>query len=308
MKTAIYDKNGQKIAGDKTLPEKLEQRIVSAQLPLVEDGCLFSRESDGSISLINAEKGFWGLYEDKGENKRITKAEFIKRLLLGNYGSDIKDLCHKHSFLFDEPRRIFVAELSDDISEYISVMEEVLADNDVTVLGLDKRTMAVVCAEDDNDVEQTSKAISATFTELGIDHNIGISCIAENVSEMANAFEQAVMAIRAGKMLSYSGGIWQYSFVLPELIISMLSEDKLSQIKEKAKKITAGLDDETIELAQEFFKHNLNISETARYCYLHRNTLIYRLDRIWKETGFNLRNFDEAVAFRLYVAANKILK
>lgn len=308
MKTAIYDKNGRKIAGDNTLPEKLEERIVSAQLPLVEDGCLFSRESDGSISLINAEEGFWGLYEDKGENKRITKAEFIKRLLLGNYGSDIKDLCHKHSFLFDEPRRIFVAELSDDISEYIPVMEEVLEDNDVTVLGLDKRTMAVVCAEDDNDVEQTSKAISATFTELGIDHNIGISCIAENVSEMANAFEQAVMAIRAGKMLSYSGGIWQYSFVLPELIVSMLSEEKLAQIKEKAKKITAGLDDETIDLAQEFFKHNLNISETARYCYLHRNTLIYRLDRIWKETGFNLRNFDEAVAFRLYVAANKILK
>ena len=46
MKTAIYDKNGQKIAGDKALPEKLEERIVSAQLPLVEDGCLFSREVD----------------------------------------------------------------------------------------------------------------------------------------------------------------------------------------------------------------------------------------------------------------------
>ena len=88
----------------------------------------------------------------------------------------------------------------------------------------------------------------------------------------------------------------------------MLEEEKLEQIKSKAKKVLAGLDDETIELAQEFFKHNLNISETARYCYLHRNTLIYRLDRIWKETGFNLRNFDEAVAFRLFIAANKILK
>lgn len=308
MKTAIYDKNGIKLAGDNSLPTQLEARIISASLPLVENGCLFSRESDGSISLINAEEGFFGLYEDKGDSKRITKAEFIKRLLLGNYGSDIKDLCHKHAFSFDEPRRIFVAELTDDISEYIPVMEEVLADNDVIVLALDKRTMAVVCAEDDSEATQTSAAISATFTELGIDHNIGVSCIAENVSEMSNAFEQAVLAIRAGKMLSYSGGIWYYSFVLPELIVSMLGEEELDKIKQKAKKITSGLDDETIELAQEFFKHNLNISETARYCYLHRNTLIYRLDRIWKETGFNLRNFDEAVAFRLYIAANKILK
>ena len=68
------------------------------------------------------------------------------------------------------------------------------------------------------------------------------------------------------------------------------------------------LDSETIEIAQEFFKHNLNISETAKYCYLHRNTLIYKLDKIQKETGFNMRNFNEAVALRIYIAANKVLK
>ena len=91
-------------------------------------------------------------------------------------------------------------------------------------------------------------------------------------------------------------------------MISGLPREGQEELKKKAEEIGRALDGETIELAQEFFRHNLNISETARYCYLHRNTLIYRLDRIQKETGFNMRNFDEAVALRIYIAANKLLQ
>ncbi len=309
MKTAIYSNLGVKIAGDENLTAELPKHILNADLPVLENGCLYSRLTDGNISLICAdEKALKGFLDKKEPSTRITKNEFIKNLLFGTAGSEIKNLCIKYGFLFDVVRRVFVAELNDDISGYIAELEEIFGDNNIVVVGLDSHRIAVICSVEDNNVEELSGAIGATFAELNTDYNIGVSCICENVLSLAEGFEQALCAIRIGKKLSYSGGIWFFSNILPEFIISALPQNAINELKEKAEQVKRSLDNETIELAQEFFKHNLNISETARYCYLHRNTLIYRLDRIQKETGFNLRNFDEAVALRIYIAANKILR
>lgn len=309
MKTAIYDKTGLKIAGDETLFDKLPVHILSEDLPLIENGGLYSRLSDGSISLIYAdEKALESFVEKKSENRRLTKNEFIKNLLFGIAETNIKTLCAKYAFLYDDVRRVFVAELNADISGYIAPLEEMFDNDSIIVCGLDGHRIAVICLECDIKAEEMADAISATFAELNTDYNIGVSCIVDNASQLSLAFEQALSAIRLGKKLSYSGGVWFFSNILPELIISELPGDAVGGLKEKAEQVRKTLDSETIEIAQEFFKHNLNISETAKYCYLHRNTLIYKLDKIQKETGFNMRNFNEAVALRIYIAANKVLK
>lgn len=309
MKTAIYDKTGLKIAGDETLIDRLPAHILNEDLPLIENGGLYSRLSDGSISLIYAdEKALESFVEKKSENKRLTKNEFIKNLLFGIAGTDIKSLCAKYAFLYDDVRRVFVAELNEDISGFIAPLEEMFDNDSIIVIGLDGHRIAVICLECDTDAEEMADAISATFAELNTDYNIGVSCICDNASQLSFAFEQALSAIRLGKKLSYSGGVWFFSNILPELIISELPGEAVEGLKEKAEQVRKTLDTETIEIAQEFFKHNLNISETAKYCYLHRNTLIYKLDKIQKETGFNMRNFNEAVALRIYIAANKVLK
>ena len=67
-------------------------------------------------------------------------------------------------------------------------------------------------------------------------------------------------------------------------------------------------DPELMNTAEEFLKNSLNISETSRSMYMHRNTLIYRLDKIEKATGLNLRHFNDAVAFRLLTVLNKLVK
>ncbi len=309
MKTAIYDKNGIKIAGDHTLFSRLPAHILHAELPLIENGCLFSLLSDGNISVISAEeKALAGFAEPEKESRRFSRAEFVKTLLFGTAGNEIKELCRKYAFAYEQARRVFVSELHEDISSYIGTFEEMFDDADVFVIGLDGHRIAVICAEEENEVQEMAGAISATFAELTTDFNMGISCICDCAAELSNAFEQALSAIRVGKKISYNGGVWYFSNILPELVISGLPREGQEELRKKAEEISRVLDGETIELAQEFFRHNLNISETARYCYLHRNTLIYRLDRIQKETGFNMRNFDEAVALRIYIAANKLLK
>lgn len=309
MKTAIYDKNGIKIAGDSSLIEQLPNHILNEDLPLIENGGLYSRLSDGSISLIYAdEKALIGFVEKKNENKRLTKNEFIKNMLFGMVGTDIKNLCNKYAFSFDEARRVLVAELNEDISGFISPLEEIFDDEAITVIGLDGHRIAVICLENDTDIEEMADAMAATFTDLNTDFNIGVSGICTDANELFVAFEQALSAIRLGKKLSFSGGVWFFGDLMPEQIISELPLDAVAGLKEKAEQVCKTLDAESIEIAQEFFKHNLNISETAKHCYFHRNSLTNKLDKIQKETGYNMRSFNEAVALRFYIAANKVLK
>ncbi len=308
MKTAIYDKNGKKIAGDMALSEALPSHILKSELPIVESGKLYTSLTDGNISVICADEKILQGFIEKKDSKRISKNEFLKNLLFGVESTDIMSLSSRYGVIFDDARRVFVAEVSADVSEYISPLEELFEEENIFVVGLDFNRVAVICVEGDNDAEEMADAISATFQELNADCYIGVSCIADNASVLSSAFEQALCAIRLGKKLSYSGGVWFFSDILPELIVSQLPKEALSQLKEKAYEVKRSLDSENVEIAMEFFKHNLNISETAKCCYLHRNTLIHRLDKIQKETGFNMRNFHDAVALRIYIAANKVLK
>ena len=68
------------------------------------------------------------------------------------------------------------------------------------------------------------------------------------------------------------------------------------------------LDSETIYTIQKFFENNLNVSETSRKLFVHRNTLVYRLDKIKKLTGLDLREFDDAIIFKVAMMVNKYLK
>ena len=67
------------------------------------------------------------------------------------------------------------------------------------------------------------------------------------------------------------------------------------------------LDQETIITIQKFFENSLNVSETARKLYVHRNTLVYRLDKIYKLTGLDLRLFDDAIVFKVAMMVKKYL-
>ena len=66
-------------------------------------------------------------------------------------------------------------------------------------------------------------------------------------------------------------------------------------------------DDETLATVNKFFENNLNVSETSRQLYIHRNTLVYRLDKLQKMTGLDLRNFDDAIIFKITLMVSKYM-
>ena len=73
-------------------------------------------------------------------------------------------------------------------------------------------------------------------------------------------------------------------------------------------KLPDQLDEETLVTIQKFFENSLNVSETARQLYIHRNTLVYRIEKLQKETGLDIRNFDEALTFKIALMVVRYLK
>lgn len=297
----MYDKYGKLIVGDDIFFGEIPQKYLTVEMPYSENGKTFLRAGDGSINVIEDCD-----IADKGADECKTKEDAFKKLLTES--GNARELCKKYGISYSENRRVIAAETHGDVSSYINILVSSFDGNGIFTVPLSKYRIAVVCSEENISSTELASALSATFADMNTDHYIGIGSLCENASELRLSFEQALSAIEVGKKLSYTGGIWSFADVLPEVIVSKLPQNAIESIKTGAMHLMHTVDSENIELAEAFFKNNLNISETARNFYLHRNTLIYRLDKIYRETGFDLRKFDEAVAFRLCIAVNRITK
>ena len=135
---------------------------------------------------------------------------------------------------------------------------------------------------------------------------IGISTLVERVQDLSQAYRESRIALEVGKVfdtekdiISYDNlGIGRLIYQLPTTLCELFLDEVF-----KKESINV-LDSDTI---QKFFENNLNVSETSRKLFVHRNTLVYRLDKIKKLTGLDLREFDDAIIFKVAMMVNKYL-
>ena len=146
-------------------------------------------------------------------------------------------------------------------------------------------------------------------SELSMSTVIGIGTPARHLRELADRYKEALISIDIGKVfdpdktiISYESlGIGRLIYKLP----TTLCEIFLSEVF-KRNPIEA-LDHETLQTIDKFFENSLNVSETSRKLFVHRNTLVYRLDKIKKITGLDLREFDHAIIFKVALMVKKYL-
>ena len=146
-------------------------------------------------------------------------------------------------------------------------------------------------------------------TELYIKAVIGIGSISRHLRELAERYKEAQVAIEVGKVfeddkmiIHYDNlGIGRIIYQLPNTLCEMF----LSEIFKKSP--IDSLDQETLDTINRFFENNLNVSETSRKLFVHRNTLVYRLEKIKKLTGLDLREFDDAIVFKVALMVRKYL-
>ena len=286
---------------------------LSAQL----DYAVFVRGEDDQARLIcsmaavalNSAKAY---YEEKHD-----KTTFVKNIISDNVlPGDIYTRAKELHFLSEQPRAVFlIRQVESAEPSAIDVLYRMFPDRQVDfVLSISEGEMALIKqvneGVDGKELQKLAKKIEeAMFSELNLTVVIGIGTVVNHIRELARAYKEAGVAIEVGKVfdtektiINYENlGIGRLIYQLPTTLCEMFLQEVF-----KKNPIDA-LDQETLFTINKFFENNLNVSETARKLFVHRNTLVYRLEKIKRLTGLDLREFDDAITFKVALMVKKYL-
>ncbi len=261
-----------------------------------------------AINVTNARN----YYEEKFDKGNFFKNIITDNILPGDISLKAKEL----HIPFDVYRAVFLIK-SDKLKDIQShEVIQSLFPNKVKdfVIALSEENTVLIkeikAADDYREMDKTAKAIIDTLnTELMIKAQIGIGTIVDSVRDIGRSFKEAQTALQIGSIfendkaiINYNNlGIGRLIYQLPTTLCKLFLKEVFREGSFEA------LDQETLFTIQKFFENNLNVSETSRQLYVHRNTLVYRLDKIQKITGLDLRNFDDAIIFKVAMLVKKYL-
>ncbi len=250
--------------------------------------------------------------------ERFDKDNFIKNLILDNLLLvDIYNRAKKLHIETEARRVIFIIE-----TEYEK--DSTALDNVRTVLGskakdfvtaVDEKNIIVVKELEPTDGHMELERTASHFYELLKNNGeedvlIAYGTVVNDIKEVSKSYKEAKMALDVGKIffgekkvIAYSTlGIGRLIYQLPIPLCKMF----IREIFEG--KSPDDFDEETLTTINKFFENNLNVSETSRQLYIHRNTLVYRLDKLQKSTGLDLRVFEDAITFKIALMVVKYMK
>lgn len=145
--------------------------------------------------------------------------------------------------------------------------------------------------------EHAKSIQDSIMTNLFLECTIFYSDIIKGTESLISEYTKAKECILLKKRFSVNESILCYNKILFEKIIYHISPDLKYNLSKNMAEVFDNFDNEIINTIEQFFKCDLNISDTAKKLYVHRNTLIYRIDKINKETGYDIKNFKDAALF-----------
>ena len=251
-------------------------------------------------------------YEEKHDRGTFVKNIIMDNILPGDIYIRAKEL----QFVTDCPRAVFlVRQLGHADVATVDVLAGLFPDKlQDFVLSINETDIAVVKQISvDTDAEELlriAQGMEDTLkNELFVKTVIGIGTVAEHLRFLADSYKEAQTAIDVGKVFDTEKSIINYENLgIGRLIYQLpttLCDIFLSEVFKKNS--IESLDQETLFTINKFFENNLNVSETSRKLFVHRNTLVYRLEKIKKLTGLDLRQFDHAIVFKVALMVRKYL-
>ena len=250
--------------------------------------------------------------------ERFDKDNFIKNLLLDNLLLvDIYSRAKKLYIPVDAQRVVLIIECSagreDNILEQ---MRPVFGNNNRDfITAVDENNVIIVKALTENDEMKEIEHYTANLTEWletegYSESRISYGTIVQEIKEVSRSYKEAKMAMDVGKIffderrvIAYSElGIGRLIYQLPIPLCKMFIREIFGG------KSPDDFDEETLTTISKFFENSLNVSETSRQLFIHRNTLVYRLDKLQKSTGLDLRVFEDAITFKIALMVVKYMK
>lgn len=249
--------------------------------------------------------------------ERFDRDNFIKNLLLDNLLLvDIYNRAKKLHIEANAMRIVMVVKLEgekygDELEKIRNLFSGFSSD---FVTAVDEDSIIIVkrlATEDYADVEDIAKTIIDALEDRD-DEKVRVSygTVVRDIKDVSRSYKEATMALDVGKVffsdkqiIAYSVlGIGRLIYQLPIPLCKMFIGEIFGD------KSPDEFDEETLTTIDKFFENSLNVSETSRQLYIHRNTLVYRLDKIQKSTGLDLRKFDDAITFKIAMMVVEYMK
>ena len=251
-------------------------------------------------------------------DEKYDRSNFIKNIILDNIlPGDIYLKARELYFNSDVLRTVILIRTIEpnDVSVY-DVLQNLFPDKTKDfVININETDIALVketkTGIEPKHIENLAATIADTLSgEFFVHGVIGVGTTVDNLKDLARSFKEAQIALEVGKVFDTEKTIVSYDNLgIARLIYQLpttLCETFLKEIFKRGSIDT--LDQETLFTIQRFFENNLNVSETSRKLFVHRNTLVYRLEKIKKITGLDLREFDHAIVFKIALMVNRYLK
>ena len=250
--------------------------------------------------------------------ERFDKDNFIKNLLLDNLLLvDIYNRAKKLHIEVNVKRVVFLIETKHEKdSNALETVRSLFATKTKDfVTAVDEKSIILVKevrpGETYEDLEKTANMVLDMLnTEALTKVHVAFGTIVNEIKDVSRSYKEAKMALDVGKIfysnknvVAYSNlGIGRLIYQLPLPLCRMFIKEIFDG------KSPDEFDEETLTTINKFFENSLNVSETSRQLYIHRNTLVYRLDKLQKSTGLDLRVFEDAITFKIALMVVKYMK
>ncbi|MCR4693927.1 MAG: helix-turn-helix domain-containing protein [Pseudobutyrivibrio sp.] len=246
-----------------------------------------------------------------------SKSSFYRAFLTRELSySDAAAYVHRYHIKEDAIRMIFYLESQTNYSkEVISLLKSLLQDSQDALIEIDPRHLALVLHFDakpsTEEVEQyCHEFLDMLESEAFISFKICYDLPVSNFSDLPNSFKDIVIGMRIGNIFKSTDHVYSYSNLgLGRLLFNIPMEEIETYLNHHINiDILSTLDAETLNLLNAFFNNDLSIAETSRELFIHRNTLIYRLDKFSDLTGYDVRKFSDAITVMLSVMLYNYLR
>ena len=250
--------------------------------------------------------------------ERFDRNNFFQNLLLDNLLLvDIYNRAKKLHVEVSCPRAVYLIETKDEkdgiVSEVLKSMFSPQAGDYVTAV--DESSLILIKSVENTTTPQALHELAETIVammnaEALLDVKVAYGTVVQELKDVSKSYKEAKMALDVGKIfyaekkvVAYSTlGIGRLIYQLPVNLCKIFIEEIFGD------NVPYDLDEETLNTLNKFFENNLNVSETSRQLFVHRNTLVYRIEKIQKSTGLDLRSFDDALTFKIALMVVNYMK
>lgn len=291
-----------------------EANITCFRIAFRSERFLCSIDGAGKV-----QKNYAFLLADMMENASdstdgLSKQEFLRRILIGECGSADFEKFRSRYPVPDAPCFVLAVKTEGKIADALSLLAqyaETEADCAAAVSGGECAFVKFVSEGFDyqSAADFADFLVRSLMDELGVRALVGVGGTFCSFEEVGASYRQASAALRMSVLFNAKGAVHTYREFMLVKILEDLPGSKLEEylgvlLGGEARELLK--DEDIVNTAEEFLENNLNVSETSRNLYMHRNTLMYRLDKIERLTGLDLRKFSDAVTFRLITILGRL--